>query len=229
MKRTLGVGLTLFLALPVGAADLGFAKKLAQEGDCYRAVSELLWIEYQEGPSPEIWAVKLPCLAQQRLWEEYDPTLELALRDPRTSAAQAKAWRLEGLEQAIQRQEGTKALALATALDPAQAQSFPLEPQDRLDPKPATLASAILPGSGLAYAGKWGPAGVSLALNALFLVGAKTAWDRGAPALTGLLLFFEWGWYQGGQNAAFEAATQHNRQALQQEQQTWLFEFNSRF
>lgn len=229
MRRTLGIGLALLAALPVWAGDLGFAKKLAQEGDCYRAVSELLRLEFLEGPSPEIWAVKLPCLAQQRLWEDYDRNLELALKDPRTSATQARAWRLEALGYNIERQQGTPSLALATALDPQGAQDFPQEPQDRIDPHKAKLSSAFLPGSGLAYAGKWGPAAVSFGLNALFLVGAKTAWDRGAPALTAVLLFFEWGWYQGGQNAAFEAATQHNRRALQEEQKAWLVQFQARF
>ncbi len=65
-------------------------------------------------------------------------------------------------------------------------------------PQTAGLLSALLPGSGQFYNGRYEDGTYSFILNALFLVGAWKAFDSDNYALGGILTIFEIGWYGGG-------------------------------
>ena len=78
-------------------------------------------------------------------------------------------------------------------------------------PVTAGALSAILPGSGHLYAGRPGQAASSFLLNALFITGAVLAFEHDSPALGGILLFFEVGWYVGGIQSAAQAAREENQ------------------
>ncbi|MDT8447935.1 MAG: hypothetical protein RRB13_13670 [bacterium] len=202
------------------AQDLGFAEHLKAQGDCYRALSEALAVEYQSGESLQSLKIKLPCWAQSRRWDRFDPALDRALG--RLEGSEQKQWALFGVEQAWDRGDDGRAAQLYQQYLAAEEPPYPHQPSQ---PKSVGLAvglQAALPGAGLAYAGRWGPGLVSLGLNGLFIYGSVKAHQEGKPALAALLFFFEWGWYFGGIEAAQEAVARHNQTQLSQERRVWL-------
>jgi TM2 domain-containing membrane protein YozV len=77
-------------------------------------------------------------------------------------------------------------------------------------PETAGLLSAVLPGSGQFYNGRYQDGTYSLLLNALFLLGAWKAFDSDNAALGGILAVFEIGWYAGGVYGAVGGAHKVN-------------------
>jgi tetratricopeptide (TPR) repeat protein len=75
----------------------------------------------------------------------------------------------------------------------------------------AGVLSGVLPGAGHLYAGRPGQAASSFLLNALFITGAVLAFEHESPALGGILIFFEVGWYAGGIRSAAQAAREENQ------------------
>jgi tetratricopeptide (TPR) repeat protein len=75
----------------------------------------------------------------------------------------------------------------------------------------AGVLSGVLPGAGHLYAGRPGQAASSFLLNALFITGAVLAFEHDSPALGGILVFFEVGWYAGGIRSAAQAAREENQ------------------
>ncbi|MCD6525389.1 MAG: tetratricopeptide repeat protein [Desulfuromonas sp.] len=94
-------------------------------------------------------------------------------------------------------------------------------------PRLAGTLSAVLPGAGQLYAGRYREAGMSLALNAAFLCGGLQAIDTGNEILGGILLFFEAGWYGGNIYNAMNSTHKYNRHlqqsALQQLTEKYQF------
>lgn len=82
-------------------------------------------------------------------------------------------------------------------------------------PKLAGGLSAILPGSGQLYAGRYGEAGMSLLLNAAFLGGGIQSIKTGNHVVGGILLFFEAGWYGGNIYNAMNSVHKYNRDLQQ--------------
>jgi tetratricopeptide (TPR) repeat protein len=83
---------------------------------------------------------------------------------------------------------------------------------DYKSPETAGLLSAILPGSGQFYNGRYQDGTYSFILNALFLLGAWKAFDSDNYALGGVLALFEIGWYAGGVYGAVGGAHKVNLQ-----------------
>lgn len=75
--------------------------------------------------------------------------------------------------------------------------------------------SAILPGSGQLYAGRYREAGMALLLNAAFLGGGIQSIKTGNHVVGGILLFFEAGWYGGNIYNAMNSVHKHNRDLKQ--------------
>jgi TolA-binding protein len=85
---------------------------------------------------------------------------------------------------------------------------------ERLPTKSPALAgifSGLLPGSGQLYNGRLGDALLAFFLNSLFIVGAVEAVHSSAPAVAGILSFFEAGWYAGNVYGAINGAYKYNR------------------
>lgn len=85
---------------------------------------------------------------------------------------------------------------------------------ERLPTKSPVLAgifSGLFPGSGQLYNGRLGDALLAFFLNSLFIVGAIEAIHSDAPAIAGMLSFFEAGWYAGNVYGAINGAHKHNR------------------
>jgi tetratricopeptide (TPR) repeat protein len=78
-------------------------------------------------------------------------------------------------------------------------------------PQTAGLLSALLPGSGQFYNGRYEDGTYSFLLNALFLLGAWKAFDSDNYALGGVLAIFEIGWYAGGVYGAVGGAHKYNQ------------------
>jgi tetratricopeptide (TPR) repeat protein len=78
-------------------------------------------------------------------------------------------------------------------------------------PQTAGLLSALLPGSGQFYNGRYQDGTYSFLLNALFLLGAWKAFDSDNYALGGILAIFEIGWYAGGVYGAVGGAHKVNQ------------------
>ena len=78
-------------------------------------------------------------------------------------------------------------------------------------PETAGLLSAILPGSGQFYNGRYQDGVYSFFLNALFILAAYKAYDSDNYGLGGILTLFELGWYTGGIYGAVGGAHKYNR------------------
>jgi tetratricopeptide (TPR) repeat protein len=99
---------------------------------------------------------------------------------------------------------------------------------ERLPTKSPVLAgifSALLPGSGQLYNGRLGDALLAFFLNSLFIVGAIEAIHNDAPAIAGMLSFFEAGWYAGNVYGAINGAHKYNRHTTE----TFLGNLTNRF
>jgi outer membrane protein assembly factor BamD (BamD/ComL family) len=81
----------------------------------------------------------------------------------------------------------------------------------RKSPALAGLMSAVIPGTGHFYTGRFRDGTIALLLNAAFLTAGIEAVSAGNEAAAGLLLFFEAAWYSGAIYGAVNAAHKHNR------------------
>ena len=75
------------------------------------------------------------------------------------------------------------------------------------------ILSALVPGAGQGYAGRWGDAVLSLVVNAVFIGGTWQAWDTGNSVTTGVMGVFGAGFYLGNVFGGFNAAYTFNRDA----------------
>jgi len=80
----------------------------------------------------------------------------------------------------------------------------------RKSPALAGLMSAVIPGTGHFYTGRWRDGTVALLLNGAFLAAGLEAVSAGNEAAAGLLLFFEAAWYSGAVYGAVNAAQKYN-------------------
>jgi outer membrane protein assembly factor BamD (BamD/ComL family) len=81
----------------------------------------------------------------------------------------------------------------------------------RKSPALAGLMSAIIPGTGHFYSGRWRDGTIALLLNGAFLAAGIEAVSAGHEAAAGVLLFFEAAWYSGAIYGAVNAAYKYNR------------------
>jgi tetratricopeptide (TPR) repeat protein len=81
----------------------------------------------------------------------------------------------------------------------------------RKSPALAGLMSALIPGAGHFYSGRYRDGTVALLLNGGFLAAGLEAVSAGNEAAAGLLLFFEAAWYSGAVYGAVNAAQKYNR------------------
>jgi T7SS, ESX-1 secretion system protein EccA1, N-terminal domain len=81
----------------------------------------------------------------------------------------------------------------------------------RKSPALAGLLSAVIPGTGHFYTGRWRDGTIALLLNGAFLAAGIEAVSAGNEAAAGVLLFFEAAWYSGTIYGAVNAAHKYNR------------------
>jgi tetratricopeptide (TPR) repeat protein len=81
----------------------------------------------------------------------------------------------------------------------------------RKSPALAGLMSALIPGTGHFYTGRWRDGTIALLLNGGFLAAGIEAVGAGNEAAAGLLFFFEAAWYSGSIYGAVNAAHKDNR------------------
>jgi TolA-binding protein len=81
----------------------------------------------------------------------------------------------------------------------------------RKSPALAGLLSAVLPGTGHFYTGRFRDGAIALLLNGAFLAAGIEAVQAGNEAAAGFLLFFEAAWYSGAIYGAVNAAHKFNR------------------
>jgi len=212
------------------SADLGFAQAMADEGDCYRAISEVLGYEYQVEVNARSLAIKVPCLADQQDWAGFEQALPYFLTFKeiplpiRHSVIRTAFKHFSDTAQPVKAQHLASQLQLEQPPYPTSGTVPNLQ-----DPESVQLASAILPGSGLWMAGKTTSGFISLSLNASFIYGTWWALQHKAPAMAALLMFFELSWYEGGKKAAVEAVERSNHELVKKEQQVWLLHFEGKF
>jgi outer membrane protein assembly factor BamD (BamD/ComL family) len=81
----------------------------------------------------------------------------------------------------------------------------------RKSPALAGLMSAVIPGTGHFYTGRYRDGTLALLLNGAFLAAGIQAVANGHEAAAGLLLFFEAAWYSGAIYGAVNAAHKYNQ------------------
>jgi tetratricopeptide (TPR) repeat protein len=81
----------------------------------------------------------------------------------------------------------------------------------RKSPALAGLMSALIPGTGHFYTGRFRDGAVALLLNGAFLAAGIEAVSANNEAAAGLLFFFEAAWYSGAIYGAVNAAQKYNR------------------
>ena len=81
----------------------------------------------------------------------------------------------------------------------------------RKSPALAGLMSAVIPGSGHFYTGRFRDGTIALLLNGAFMFAGIEAVSAGNEAAAGLLFFFQAAWYSGTIYGAVNAAHKHNR------------------
>jgi Tetratricopeptide repeat len=81
----------------------------------------------------------------------------------------------------------------------------------RKSPALSGLMSAVIPGTGHFYTGRWRDGTIALLLNGAFLAAGIEAVSAGNEAVAGVLLFFEAAWYSGTIYGAVNAAHKYNR------------------
>lgn len=113
-------------------------------------------------------------------------------------------WRLDAAGKELERLSGKASESLLAEL-PAFAE-IPSK-----SPGLAGGLSAVLPGTGQLYAGRYRDAALSLLLNAAFIVGAIESFDDGNEVVGSILVFFEAGWYTGNIFNAVNSAHKFNR------------------
>ena len=106
---------------------------------------------------------------------------------------------------------------LETALDAP-------DPSGR-SPVLAGVLSAVLPGAGQAYAGRWGDGALALLVNATFLFGTYQAWINDNTATAVVMGMFGAGFYVGGVFGGVNAAHRHNDAVRQHRRSTWRKRF----
>jgi hypothetical protein len=82
-------------------------------------------------------------------------------------------------------------------------------------PALAGIMSAIIPGAGQAYTGRWVDGSISLLVNAGFGIAAWQAYQNDLPVVAILVGLFELGWYTGNIFSAVNYAHKYNERALE--------------
>lgn len=132
----------------------------------------------------------------------------------------AEAW-TRSLRTALRANDATRVRAALEAPSPDGAQTVDeaglLADLDRRpsrrSPALAGTMSAVLPGAGHFYAGRYRDGVMAFVVNALFIGGAVIAYDHDQYALAGALAGAEIFWYGGSVVGAVNAADRHNRRA----------------
>lgn len=212
-----------------GDKESSFSAALYQEGDYYRAVTEILREQFHNPKKLKDRALNLR-LIRSYFHLKDDVRLKTAvsqiLADPSPLAGGEKeeiaAYLL--LTHLKRDQESAAERVWDRYLKGGEIPLFPLfsEVKGTVDPDRAGLYSAFLPGAGFLLTESYGKAAGSFLLNAVFIAGTYHAYHKGLYGVAGLLFFFEIGWYKGGINAAVESAEQFNQKRVEEVQQRWI-------
>jgi tetratricopeptide (TPR) repeat protein len=95
-------------------------------------------------------------------------------------------------------------------------------------PETAGVLSALLPGAGQFYNGRYGDGVHSFLLNTLFILAAYKAYESDNYGLGALLTLFEIGWYTGGIYGAVGGAHKFNRNIDEEHFRTGIRRLNLR-
>ncbi len=156
---------------------------------------------------------------QRRYAQAIDELRPLVEREPRTPVGQRARYLLGwSYLRARQWPEAVDAFAAIDADSPlfasAQALSEAARVAEQLPRKSPALAgvlSAVIPGTGHFYTGRFRDGAIALLLNGAFLAAGIEAVQAGNEAAAGLLFFFEAAWYSGSIYGAVNAAHKFNR------------------
>ncbi|HVO30899.1 MAG TPA: hypothetical protein VMV18_09185 [bacterium] len=77
-------------------------------------------------------------------------------------------------------------------------------------PALAGAMSAVIPGAGQVYAGRWKDGLIAFFVNSLFIGGAVESYLKGNTVASGILVLFEMGWYTGNIYSAVNSAHRTN-------------------
>lgn len=86
----------------------------------------------------------------------------------------------------------------------------------------AGVMSAVLPGAGQVYTGRWVDGVISLIVNAGFGFGAYEAYRNDLPVVATMVALFEVGWYTGNIFSSVNYAYRFNERAYEGYQREWM-------
>lgn len=216
-------------AISSEVTSLSYIQKLYQERDDYRCITEALRLKessIQLIKKDELNLILAACyfrrgkyIASVQTLKEVQCKTEKSLQDceNKKKVLNTASYLSLGMDQKAEHVWGYISLSEGDPLLPVE-KNLPT----RKNPETARWLSAFLPGAGLFYTGEYQNGAVSFVLNALFLAGISHYYQEEDYGITMLLTFFEIGWYQGGINAAAEAAENYNRRQKEKMKKEWL-------
>ncbi len=113
-------------------------------------------------------------------------------------------------------------LDLARPAEATIAEEMSRRPRGQKSPALAGSLSALLPGAGQAYCGRWRDASIALLVNALLVGTAVEAYDHDRPWLGTTTAVFGAGWYLGNIYSAVNSAHKHNETRRARRVLDWL-------
>ncbi|NQU65395.1 MAG: hypothetical protein HQ517_14090 [SAR324 cluster bacterium] len=219
-----------YLQHEISTTQFTFVKKLYENKDYYRSISEILKIRFHYPQTSERTKLDLYLLKSYYQLQAFSAVDELASKifEQNDSLADKFMGKQTGLilmtSQWLQGRENHAYKTWEAYVKDDISAVFPSSEKfvGAVDPNQAAFYSGILPGSGFFLSKQYGKAAVSFALNLLFLGGSYYAFTQQRYGISGLLMFFEINWYFGGKKASAEAAHQFNQQGIKHMQQNWM-------
>jgi len=226
------ISLLVFWLQPVFASPSPFeySIRLYENKEYYRSISEILRLEFQYPEQSSRHQLHLYLL--KNYYESGDhenvrkTAQEIFQKPSETPSTEIKkeAARFLSFSLLQQGKEIKSRKIWEELVNQGKDDTFPQASSisDQIDPDTAKTWSAIIPGAGLFLTGEYFNGTVSFLLNGIFLAGIYQAVQNQQWGITGLLVFFEWGWYFGGQNAAMVSAINHNKRLITSGRNKWI-------
>ncbi len=235
---SLAIGWFIFAGTAVGDTgsvpaanqrDFHYPVKLYLQKDYYRSITETLRLKFKypgESAKHQLDVFLLKSYYHLKDFTQVEKTANEIFQNPlylsnRSANRETSVFLTLSLLEVGREKEAEEVWHQFAGESPTGPLPWTSEITGRVDPEKAEFCSGIVPGLGLMLSGEYTKAAVSFLLNFVFIVGSYQYFMQKQFGISGLLLFFEIGWYSGGKKASREAAVEYNRRIARQYRKNW--------